>query len=163
MKPYPILLIAIALLGCITSESGGEVTEAGELKVFTNLSEGFSISYPSSWDEDIENQILFEKDGLPALGIKESFVKDREKEIERVKENFTDDNNYTVIKTSIESYNDVSFERLEMWYDDSETKLYAILLITINDKHLYQFLYLGEDEASTQDSVLLTIDTLTFV
>ncbi|MHC1609987.1 MAG: hypothetical protein ACXQS3_07245, partial [Candidatus Methanofastidiosia archaeon] len=89
MKPYPILLIAIALLGCITSESGGEVTEAGELKVFTNLSEGFSISYPSSWDEDIENQILFEKDGLPALGIKESFVKDREKEIERVKENFT--------------------------------------------------------------------------
>ncbi|MHC1597999.1 MAG: hypothetical protein ACXQT0_00205, partial [Candidatus Methanofastidiosia archaeon] len=68
-----------------------------------------------------------------------------------------------VIKTSIESYNDVSFERLEMWYDDSETKLYAILLITINDKHLYQFLYLGEDEASTQDSVLLTIDTLTFV
>ncbi len=163
MKPYPVLLIAIALLGCITGGPGGEVTEAGELKVFTNLSEGFSISYPLSWDEDIEGQILFEKDGLPALGIKESFVKDREKEIERVKENFTDDNNYTVIKTSIESYNDISFERLDMWYDDSETKLYAILLITINDKHLYQFLYLGEDEASTQDAVLLTIGTLTFV
>jgi len=112
---------------------------------------------------DIENQILFEKDGLPALGIKESFVKDREKEIERVKENFTNDNNYIMVKTSIESYNDVSFEQLDMWYDDSETKLYAILLITINDKHLYQFLYLGEDEASTQDAVLLTIGTLIFV
>jgi len=164
VKRYPVLLCAVVVLGCVTGDSGHVETNDG-LKTFVFEDRGYEISYPAHWDESVEEKMFYGTDGMPAMGIRESFIadKDASEQVQRVKDNFDDNDSYDVKGASQTVYGAISFEWLDMTYHDETSTYESALFITTHGDYLYQFLYLAETPASLEEAIDATLPTLNFI
>lgn len=155
-------MCAVMVMGCITG--GGKVVTNDGLKTFIYEDRGYEISYPAHWDESVDEKMFYGTNGMPALGIRESFVGDKDvsEQMQKVKDNFNDNESYNVRDTSEATYGGVTFERLDMSYQDETSTYESALFITASGDYLYQFLYLAESLSSLEEAINTTLPTLQF-